>query len=238
MPRRIQHTESEGQECQEEQRLSLIRRFGWTQPLSTNPQGRIPVFIIPGKLTFQADDQSSHKQVLTLYNPYTFRLKFKVLCTVPHRYKVLESDGCVKPQSCLDIIIRHTDIRKCQFGIVDWFRVEVYEDGSGKHLGRRNISAVLQQTKGWAQRGKTGKALMEKAEGCLQQPVPVCKAQQPSLPVFALCVMLGITCIVFLMLPLVGQSSQLIPAYLHLTVTQKLVAAYVLGLVTMALLQR
>lgn len=39
--------------------------------------GRIPVFVFPTSLTFYANDQASHKQVLTLYNPYDFPLKFK-----------------------------------------------------------------------------------------------------------------------------------------------------------------
>lgn len=29
-----------------------------------------PVFVFPTELIFYADDQSTHKQVLTLYNPY------------------------------------------------------------------------------------------------------------------------------------------------------------------------
>ena len=39
--------------------------------------GKLPVFVFPSALTFFSDDQSSHKQVLTLYNPYDFPLKFK-----------------------------------------------------------------------------------------------------------------------------------------------------------------
>ena len=38
---------------------------------------RLPVFVFPTSLTFYSNDQSSHKQVLTLYNPYEFVLKFK-----------------------------------------------------------------------------------------------------------------------------------------------------------------
>ena len=39
--------------------------------------GKLPVFVFPTSLTFFTDDQASHKQVLTLYNPYDFALKFK-----------------------------------------------------------------------------------------------------------------------------------------------------------------
>lgn len=40
-------------------------------------EGNLPVFVFPTELVFYADEQSSHKQVLTLYNPYEFALKFK-----------------------------------------------------------------------------------------------------------------------------------------------------------------
>ncbi|KAL0175809.1 hypothetical protein M9458_028139, partial [Cirrhinus mrigala] len=40
-------------------------------------EGSLPVFVFPTELVFYADEQASHKQVLTLYNPYEFALKFK-----------------------------------------------------------------------------------------------------------------------------------------------------------------
>lgn len=40
-------------------------------------EGSLPVFVFPTELIFYADEQTSHKQVLTLYNPYEFALKFK-----------------------------------------------------------------------------------------------------------------------------------------------------------------
>ena len=40
-------------------------------------EGKLPVFVFPSTLTFYSDDQSSHKQVLTLYNPYEFASNFK-----------------------------------------------------------------------------------------------------------------------------------------------------------------
>lgn len=39
--------------------------------------GMLPVFAFPTSLTFYSDDQQSLKQVLTLYNPYEFPVKFK-----------------------------------------------------------------------------------------------------------------------------------------------------------------
>ncbi|ERE88769.1 motile sperm domain-containing protein 3 [Cricetulus griseus] len=64
---------------------------------------------------FFSNDQSTHKQVLTLYKPYEFALKFKVLCTTPNKYVVVDAAGAVKPQCCVEIVIRHRDVRSCHY---------------------------------------------------------------------------------------------------------------------------
>lgn len=39
--------------------------------------GKLPVFVFPTSLNFYSLDQSSHKQILTLYNPYDFAFRFR-----------------------------------------------------------------------------------------------------------------------------------------------------------------
>ena len=63
-------------------------------PLLT-PDRPVHVFVSPNTLTFISQDYSSHKQVLTLYNPYDFKFKYKVLCTAQTKYTMLESEGIV-----------------------------------------------------------------------------------------------------------------------------------------------
>lgn len=43
---------------------------------------KLPVFVFPEELLFVSDDESSHKQVLTVYNPYEFNIKFQGGCYV------------------------------------------------------------------------------------------------------------------------------------------------------------
>ena len=38
---------------------------------------KLPVFVFPQSVKFYLEDQSTHKQVMTLYNPYDFPVKFK-----------------------------------------------------------------------------------------------------------------------------------------------------------------
>nr|XP_009939750.1 PREDICTED: motile sperm domain-containing protein 1 isoform X1 [Opisthocomus hoazin] len=205
-------------------------------------EGNLPVFVFPTELIFYADDQSTHKQVLTLYNPYEFALKFKVLCTTPSKYAVVDPTGAVKPQCCVDIVIRHRDVRAAYYGVIDKFRLQVSEQTQRKALGKKEIIATLlpsakeQQQQKEEEEKRIKEHLTESVffEQTLCQPGKNRTASSgPSL----LTVFLGIVCIAALMLPTLGEMESLVPLYLHLSVNQKLVAAYVLGLITMVILR-
>ncbi|CAL1614113.1 unnamed protein product [Knipowitschia caucasica] len=204
-------------------------------------EGSLPVFVFPTELVFYADDQSSHKQVLTLYNPYEFALKFKVLCTAPNKYNVVDATGAVKPQCCVDIVIRHRDVRSCHFGVYDKFRLQVSEQSQRKALGRKEVTATLRPSSAHdpptprppdEERRKEHSADSEFYEQTYHaEPRP--SAGGPSL----LTVLLGLVCMAALMLPTLGENESSVPLYLHLSVNKKLVAAYVLGLLTMVILR-
>lgn len=38
---------------------------------------KLPVFVFPEELKFVSEDEGAHKQILTLYNPYDFSIKFQ-----------------------------------------------------------------------------------------------------------------------------------------------------------------
>ncbi len=40
--------------------------------------GKIPVFVFPVQIDFYLEDQTTHKRVVTIYNPYEFDVTFKV----------------------------------------------------------------------------------------------------------------------------------------------------------------
>ncbi|KAE8584765.1 hypothetical protein XENTR_v10021103 [Xenopus tropicalis] len=203
-------------------------------------EGNLPVFVFPTELIFYADDQSTHKQVLTLYNPYEFALKFKVLCTSPNKYVVVDAAGAVKPQCCVDIVIRHKDVRASHFGVIDKFRLQVSEQSHRKALGRKEVIAMLlPSAKEQQQKDEEEKRMKEHFaesvffEQAPSQPDTRNSSSGPSL----LMVFLGMVCIAALMMPTLGEMESMVPLYLHLSVNQKLVAAYVLGLVTMVVLR-
>lgn len=211
---------------------------------STNlADGRLPVFVFPSTLTFYSDDQSTHKQVLTLYNPYDFPLRFKVLCTVPRKYTVVDAEGTVRPRCCVDVVVRHIDICINNEGVSDKFRIQVSEHGQRKILGKKDINAILLPTKGREPTpSKEDKfhSLTHTIHGQEQEgQAPTSSKGSRGRPVGGpsfVVILAGLVCIIALMLPQHGDIGSRLPEYLHLSVNQKLIAAYILGLVTMLIL--
>ncbi|KAL3846913.1 hypothetical protein ACJMK2_017861 [Sinanodonta woodiana] len=204
--------------------------------------GKLPVFVFPTTLTFYSNDQSSHKQILTLYNPYEGPLKFKVLCTAPRKYSVIDSEGTIKPRCCVDVVIRHMDICINHEGVQDRFRVHMSEVGQKKIIGKKDIISVLLPTK-----RKESSPFPEDKFHSLPPSHRRVEAAASATNTSAgaatgthgpglLVIFTAISCIIALMLPLQGETGSRFPDYLLLTVNQKLIAAYVLGLVTMLIL--
>uniref|UniRef100_A0A8C3Y9Q1 Motile sperm domain-containing protein 1 n=77 Tax=Telluraves TaxID=3073808 RepID=A0A8C3Y9Q1_CATUS len=164
-----------------------------------------------------------------------------VLCTTPNKYAVVDATGAVKPQCCVDIVIRHRDVRASYYGVIDKFRLQVSEQSQRKALGKKEIIATLlpsakeQQQQKEEEEKRIKEHLAESVffEQTLCQPENRTASSGPSL----LTVFLGVVCVAALMLPTLGEMESLVPLYLHLSVNQKLVAAYVLGLITMVILR-
>ncbi|XP_043516261.1 motile sperm domain-containing protein 1-like isoform X2 [Frieseomelitta varia] len=104
---------------------------------------KLPVFVFPHSITFFLDDQSTHKRVLTLHNPYDFPIRFKVLCTAPNKYKVVEPEGTLKSRYCIDIVVRHTAVVFSNCNVVDKFRIQMQEHPTKQTIGQRDVEAKL-----------------------------------------------------------------------------------------------
>lgn len=68
-------------------------------------EGSLPVFVFPTELVFYADDQTSHKQVLTLYNPYEFALKFKGQWAAQNAVFAASRVAQTIQQTCSDLFV-------------------------------------------------------------------------------------------------------------------------------------
>ncbi|XP_006504675.1 motile sperm domain-containing protein 3 isoform X1 [Mus musculus] len=240
-------------------------------PPSSGPV--VPVLVFPPDLVFRADQRSGPRQLLTLYNPTGTALRFRVLCTAPAKYTVFDAEGYVKPQSCIDIVIRHVAPVPSHYDVQDRFRIELSEEGTeGRVVGRKDITSVLRapayplELQGHSEptpnpgppvwTGLTPARHLQESvrkktlqlswfltsnqrdkffssSNCSVSDAP----QQLATSSFLLFLLAGVISVAFLLLPLQDELGSQLPQVLHVSLGQKLVAAYVLGLLTMVLLR-
>ncbi|KAJ8321469.1 hypothetical protein KUTeg_000978 [Tegillarca granosa] len=185
---------------------------------SHQSDGKLPVFVFPTSLIFYSEDSSTHKQVVTLYNPYEFPLKFK------------------------GRVVRHIDICVNNEGVKDKFRIQVTEHGQKKLLGKKDIDSMLlpkresstQPSDNFQSLGGSGLPPGESAQNVT--PQHTARSRNPGGGPGLIVIFTAVSCIIALMLPIQGDSESRLPDYLQLSVHQKLIAAYILGLVTMVIL--
>lgn len=87
----------------------------------------ISVYFYPTTLQFFADDSNSHRQIITIYNPLEFGVKFKVLTTAPKKYTIDEPEGFIKSKSHIELTIRHINLGFMNENVVDKLRIQVYQ---------------------------------------------------------------------------------------------------------------
>nr|KAF6366662.1 motile sperm domain containing 3 [Pipistrellus kuhlii] len=193
----------------------------------------VPVLVFPPDLVFRADQRSGPRQLLTLYNPTGAALRFRVLCTAPAKYTVFDAEGYVKPQSCIDI---HYDVQ-------DRFRIELFEEGAeSRVLGRKDITSVLRAPANPLElQGQPDSTPHPGPPSWTAPPttrhLPEKSHSQLATSSFLLFLLTGIVSVAFLLLPLQDELGSQLPQVLHVSLGQKLVAAYILGLLTMVFLR-
>nr|CAH7758513.1 unnamed protein product [Callosobruchus chinensis] len=101
---------------------------------------KIPVFVFPNSLKFYLASKTTHKQLLTLYNPYDFPVRFKVSCTAPNKYAVIDPEGSIGPRMLVDIVIRHTMPIPANCNVTDKFRISMQDH-------THNIIIVLEDSR-------------------------------------------------------------------------------------------
>ncbi|XP_011500074.1 PREDICTED: motile sperm domain-containing protein 1-like [Ceratosolen solmsi marchali] len=207
--------------------------------LSVTPR-KLPVFVFPQNITFYLDDQSTHKQILTLYNPYDFPVKFKIFCTAPNKYVVVDPEGTIKARSCVDIVVRHIALSLLNCTI-DKFRIQMLEYPNKQIIGKREVEA------------KVVSGIPEPLEKVTPEPelfqqIPSTGKNQQSYALMThnksvtrdtnyVALLAGIICIAGLLLPTEGERNLRIPDYLHLSIHLKLILSFVLGMVTIIVLR-
>ncbi|KAJ8668843.1 hypothetical protein QAD02_000102 [Eretmocerus hayati] len=203
----------------------------------TSPLIQAPVFAFPNVITFYLDDPSTHKRTMSVYNPYNFTIRFKVLCTAPSKYVVCDPEGTLRPNCYMDLSLRHIALtpKNC---MVDKFRVLLYERSSMQLLGKKEIESVV--VKGIPPPPPKDPESFEQLENTGTNPksftiVTPTKSSNRDTNYVAL--LAGLVCIGGLLLPNEGEQMYGIPSYLHISSHIKLVFSFVLGMVTIIVLR-
>ena len=67
-----------------------------------------------------------------------------VLCNNPKKYAVVEPEGRIAAQKCIDIVVRHVAVSPSAVQQTDKFRIQIFEDNSpGEVVGKRDVLATL-----------------------------------------------------------------------------------------------
>ncbi|KAF7992897.1 hypothetical protein HCN44_005678 [Aphidius gifuensis] len=198
---------------------------------------KFPVFVFPQSITFFLDEQSTHKQVLTLYNPYEFPVRFKVLSTAPNKYKVVDPEGTIKSRCCVDIVVRHIALITANCNAIDKLRIQMQEHPSKQIIGKRDVEAkLLAGTSDSVGRNTPDPEMFQQlpsTEYREQRSYSVAPQRETNL----IALIAGVLCIIGLLLPTEGEKNQRIPEYLQLSVNFKIILSFVLGMVTIIVLR-
>ncbi|KAM3728918.1 Motile sperm domain-containing protein [Dirofilaria immitis] len=210
-------------------------------------KGSIFAFVFPNQLEIVTSEPQTHKQILTLYNPYHFPIKFKVKCTNSHDYSVIEPYGILRASSSIDIIIRHVAVQFQRSPGLETFRIEICSVHNQKISGLVDIPVRIMEAEPKLDRSRYHQ-LSPTTSACLPSVLDSANSAQSSrflrprfgvtTPLVMVCIGAVAVCVSALMLPTDGLDVRpMIPNWLHLSVNLKLVCAYILGLVTLVLLR-
>ncbi|GJQ79325.1 hypothetical protein Trydic_g16190 [Trypoxylus dichotomus] len=193
-------------------------------------------------LITRKSSRQSHKQVLTIYNPYEFKIRYKVLCTTPNKYTVIDPEGSVAPQSCIDLVVRYTMPVPANCNIIDKFRISISDHVTKQFLGKRDVESRLLpgEPDTSSNDGDNFQTLPHSEihfDDQRSSQIPIAHFQRTikySEKTNYFAIIIAIVCIVVLMLPtkLEPQEESFVPTYLYPSVTLKLGVAYVLGMLT------
>ncbi|XP_017777582.1 PREDICTED: motile sperm domain-containing protein 1-like [Nicrophorus vespilloides] len=206
---------------------------------------KVPVFVYPTTLKFFLGSRQSHKQLLTLYNPYEFRVRFKVLSTAPKKYMVIDPTGSIGPQACVDIVVRHTMPNVGNCNVVDKFRISMEDHTTKAVLGKRDIEARLlngEQDNNSNDGDKfdtmPNSDSHSEDQRNVQYSMNMGNESRGPTSQQLMAIVIGIFCCLALLWPCQQDSpvvSTIIPPYMYITTTVKLVLAYILGLITIVI---
>ncbi|CAI2356350.1 unnamed protein product [Caenorhabditis sp. 36 PRJEB53466] len=197
----------------------------------------LPVFVNTSELHFRLNEKSQAK-LFTLYNPFGHQIAYKVLCTATRNYTVNETSGVLQAKCCKDIVVRC--IQRLPLGNVDKLKIEISKKGSPTMSGSSVISLFTMPSD-----------YMDPGEQAQFERIPQTNRMTTSLTLSErggdrnqssmwVCLLVGFCCALALICPTAGDPESVnssVPPMMHMSIQQKLVASYILGIVSVLILR-
>jgi len=221
-----------------------------------DPGPGVKAFVHPGDLAFVLNDKNTHKQLLTIYNPYDKPMSFGVFCTAFKLYSVKPTSGQIRPSSSLDVVVRLNLAEASQVGTEakeDKFLIEIRDDRQGERgrvLGKKMVLVQLSRCMASDERGgasttRRGRPNSFKPRrsrsGGIGDGDGLTNDSLSSHPTGKLLHVLGLLCVGVVLGPMVdGVGDHFLATLLpdavlevcSFTVAQKIVAAYIFGIIS------
>lgn len=67
---------------------------------------------------------------MEIFEVYLNKLLLLVLCTSPNKFTVIDPEGVIAPQSCIDIVVRYTQPSVTHCDAIDKFRITMYDSNT------------------------------------------------------------------------------------------------------------
>jgi hypothetical protein len=155
-----------------------------------------------------------------------------------------QGSGTVPALNSIDIVVRLKDTSNADAGTVDKFRFKIFEQANVSNvLGEREVSVTFFTESPTPNAEKLPResfrphkvpSIRRTVSADVDVEVDSHEVPEPKPPLFV--IIIGVACLASLCLPTSGETAESwIAHYITLTVNQKLIAAFVLGMVTMVI---
>ncbi|CAL2050665.1 unnamed protein product [Caenorhabditis brenneri] len=203
--------------------------------MSGADEDALPVFLNTTELKFRLSEKSQAK-LFTLYNPFGHAITFKILCTATRNYTVNETTGTLQAKCCQDIVVRC--IQRLPVGNIDKLKIEICKKGAPTSSGSCVLSLITVPSEQFDPDEQRFERLAQ-ANRMSSSTSSERGADRNQANMWA-CLVVGFCCAIALVCPTAGEpesATSSVPPMLHMSAQQKLVASYILGIVSVLILR-
>ncbi|GMT04747.1 hypothetical protein PENTCL1PPCAC_26921 [Pristionchus entomophagus] len=227
-----------------------------------DPSTQVPVFLSTLDMEFVVSGHSPDvRKVLTLYNPYDYAINYKIFCTAPELFEikyplvVRESGmGLVSAKHLVEINIR--GLSSLMPNTIHRLRVDIMKANRKEVIGSRVVTiravsfpsqppsadqgGIFHRMGGDTRRRERDGGMGRRGDN-IGADVRIVNEPLAAPPVnLSLIIIISALCLLALCLPIqkeIVPSESRIPSYLHISETQRVVAAFILGVCSVLILQ-